>query len=55
MYDEREVSVWVGEGVLKRIRGVFVLQVYNDIEGSLVFYDSANGRSFTGDGERLLE
>ena len=49
-YEDGEVSVWVGHVRVKRFPGVFVLQVYNEVEGALTFYGSSNGRSFLGFG-----
>ena len=50
MYEDGVVKVRVGEALVYRVAGVHVLQVYNDIEGYLTFYGTANGRSFPGYG-----
>ena len=50
MYGDRQVTVEVRGVVVHSFPGISVLQVYNDIEGSLTFYSSANGRTFPGYG-----
>ena len=49
-YQRQQVLVKIGDVAIHAFPGVAVLQVYNDIEGSLSFYGSANGRVFPGYG-----
>ena len=53
MYEDQQVVVKVGAVIIHTFPGIAVLQIYNDLEGSLSFYGSANGRAFPGYG-RLL-
>ena len=50
MYLDLRLEVKIGGVSIHIFPGVAVLQVYNDIEGSLTFYGSSNGRSFPGYG-----
>lgn len=50
MYENMVVKVGVGSRLVYSCQGVRVLQVYNEIEGFLTFYGTANGRSFPGYG-----
>ena len=51
VYEGHEVVVRIGGVIIQRFPGITVLQVYNDIEGPLTFYSSANGRTFPGYGK----
>ena len=50
VYEDNTVSVMIGNTLVHEFPGMAVLQVYNDIEGSLTLYGSSNGRSFPGYG-----
>ena len=55
VYEGQEVVVRIGGVVIQSFPGITVLQVYNDIEGPLTFFSSANGRTFPGYGKLLIE
>lgn len=50
VYQDNLVLVKIGDTVIHSFPSVQVLQVYNDIEGSLSFYGTANDRVFPGYG-----